>query len=74
MHGGSRGGQNQNQHPHQNQNQNHNAWGGADSRDQLSAGLSQDQHVPVRGFNAAEAKGALRRGMACHGDRNCRAT
>ncbi|KAH8423617.1 uncharacterized protein LDX57_001377 [Aspergillus melleus] len=63
MHGGSRGGhnQNQNQHQNQNQNQNQNAWGAGDSRDQLSAGLSQDQHVPVRGFNAAEAKGALRR-------------
>ncbi|PLB46019.1 hypothetical protein P170DRAFT_439708 [Aspergillus steynii IBT 23096] len=65
MHGGARGGQNQNPHqnPNQNQSQNPNARGAGDSRDQLSAaGLSQDQHVPVRGFNAAEAKGALRRG------------
>ncbi|GAB1194189.1 hypothetical protein APSETT444_003430 [Aspergillus pseudonomiae] len=46
-HSGSRGGQNQ------------NAWG--ESRDQLSTGPAQEQHVPVRGFNAAEAKGALRR-------------
>ncbi|XRM38479.1 hypothetical protein ABZX51_001892 [Aspergillus tubingensis] len=45
-HGGSRGGQNN--------------WG--DSRDQFASGPQQEQHVPVRGFNAAEAKGALRKG------------
>ncbi|GJP92603.1 PAP2 family protein [Aspergillus niger] len=45
-HGGSRGGQ-------------HN-WG--DSRDQFASGPQQEQHVPVRGFNAAESKGALRKG------------
>ncbi|PLN79323.1 hypothetical protein BDW42DRAFT_173190 [Aspergillus taichungensis] len=35
-----------------------NNWG--DSRD-LSAGLSPDQHVPVRGFNATESKTALKK-------------
>ncbi|THD00371.1 hypothetical protein EYZ11_000098 [Aspergillus tanneri] len=60
MHGGSRG-----QIPNQNPNHNvSNAWG--ESRDQLAAasgagGPAQEPHVPVRGFNAAEAKGALRR-------------
>ncbi|OJJ44895.1 hypothetical protein ASPZODRAFT_17809 [Penicilliopsis zonata CBS 506.65] len=38
-----------------------NTWGA--SRDAASMGLPQDQHVPVRGFNAAEAKAALRRGQ-----------
>ena len=38
-----------------------NAW--SDSRDQGSAGPAQEQHVPVRGFNAGEAKAALKRGM-----------
>jgi hypothetical protein len=52
-HGGPRGGQ-------QNQNTSNNNWG--DSREQLS-GPSQEQHVPVGGFNAAEAKAALKRGM-----------
>ncbi|KAE8164151.1 hypothetical protein BDV40DRAFT_261375 [Aspergillus tamarii] len=47
-HSGSRGGQNQN-----------TTWG--ESRDQLPTGPAQEQHVPVRGFNAAEAKGALKR-------------
>ncbi|UCK59154.1 hypothetical protein AFCA_001977 [Aspergillus flavus] len=46
-HSGSRSGQNQNN------------WG--ESRDQLSTGPAQEQHVPVRGFNAAEAKAALKR-------------
>ncbi|PYI06081.1 hypothetical protein BO78DRAFT_397493 [Aspergillus sclerotiicarbonarius CBS 121057] len=45
-HGGSRGGQNN--------------WG--DSRDQFASGPQQEQHVPVRGFNAAESKGALKKG------------
>ncbi|GAB1215671.1 hypothetical protein ATERTT37_004863 [Aspergillus terreus] len=45
-HGGSRSGQ--------------AAWG--DSREQSSPGPAQEQHVPVRGFNAAEAKMALKRG------------
>ncbi|EAU32993.1 conserved hypothetical protein [Aspergillus terreus NIH2624] len=44
-HGGSRSGQ--------------AAWG--DSREQSSPGPAQEQHVPVRGFNAAEAKMALKR-------------
>ncbi|GKZ20955.1 hypothetical protein AbraIFM66951_011306 [Aspergillus brasiliensis] len=44
-HGGSRGGQNN--------------WG--DSRDQFASGPQQEQHVPVRGFNAAESKGALKK-------------
>ncbi|KAE8382698.1 hypothetical protein BDV26DRAFT_253000 [Aspergillus bertholletiae] len=39
--------------------QNQNTWG--ESRDQLSTGPTQEQHVPVGGFNAAEAKGVLRR-------------
>lgn len=43
-------------------NQNANNWGGARERD-LSAGPQQEQHVPVLGFNAAESKAALRRGM-----------
>ncbi|KAL3451699.1 hypothetical protein BJX65DRAFT_268429 [Aspergillus insuetus] len=51
-HGGPRGGQ-------QNQNTSNNNWG--DPREQLS-GPSQEQHVPVGGFNAAEAKAALKRG------------
>lgn len=41
-----------------------NAW--SDSRDQSPAGPAgpaQEQHVPVRGFNAPEAKVALRRGV-----------
>ncbi|KAH1290329.1 hypothetical protein KXV52_006088 [Aspergillus fumigatus] len=33
----------------------------SDSRDQLATGPSQE-HVPVRGFNSAELKAALRRG------------
>jgi hypothetical protein len=33
-----------------------------DSREPLATGPSQEQHVPVRGFNAAELKAALRRG------------
>ncbi|KAL1999079.1 hypothetical protein VTN02DRAFT_5078 [Thermoascus thermophilus] len=37
-----------------------NAWGGP--REQVPAGPPQEQHIPVRGFNAAESKGALRRG------------
>lgn len=37
-----------------------NAW--SDSRDQSPAGPVQEQHVPVRGFNATEAKTALKRG------------
>ncbi|GIC93510.1 uncharacterized protein Aud_009998 [Aspergillus udagawae] len=32
-----------------------------DSREPLATGPSQEQHVPVRGFNAAELKAALRR-------------
>lgn len=37
-----------------------NVWGGP--REQVPAGPPQEQHIPVRGFNAAESKGALRRG------------
>ncbi|ODM20045.1 hypothetical protein SI65_05031 [Aspergillus cristatus] len=37
-----------------------NAW--SDSRDQSPAGPANEQHVPVRGFNATEAKSALKRG------------
>ncbi|KAF7587557.1 hypothetical protein BBP40_007046 [Aspergillus hancockii] len=40
-------------------NQNQNAWGG--ERDAPATSPTQEQHVPVRGFNAVEAKGALRR-------------
>ncbi|KAL6236750.1 hypothetical protein BDW75DRAFT_229265 [Aspergillus navahoensis] len=47
-HGGSRGGQ-------QSSNTSHTSWA-----DEVSA-ASQDQHTPVGGFNAAEAKAALRR-------------
>jgi hypothetical protein len=47
----SRGGQSQSQNAA-------NAWG--ESRD---PGPALEQHVPVRGFNAAEARGALRRSM-----------
>ncbi|KAL2218605.1 hypothetical protein M432DRAFT_613651 [Thermoascus aurantiacus ATCC 26904] len=36
-----------------------NAWGGP--REQVPAGPPQEQHIPVRGFNASESKGALRR-------------
>ncbi|KAE8356215.1 hypothetical protein BDV28DRAFT_127593 [Aspergillus coremiiformis] len=51
-HSGSRG-----------QNQNTaNTWG--ESRDPLSTGPTQEPHVPVRGFNTVEAKGALRRNPA----------
>ncbi|PWY90729.1 hypothetical protein BO70DRAFT_358177 [Aspergillus heteromorphus CBS 117.55] len=46
---GSRGGPN-----------NTSTWG--DARDQFASGPQQEQHVPVRGFNAAEAKAALRKG------------
>ncbi|KAL1850567.1 hypothetical protein Plec18170_006852 [Paecilomyces lecythidis] len=35
-----------------------NAWGAQ----QVPSGPPQEQHIPVRGFNAAESKGALRRG------------
>lgn len=38
-----------------------NSWSGP--REQAPAGLVQEQHVPVRGFNASEAKNALKRGM-----------
>ncbi|KAL3437112.1 hypothetical protein BDV09DRAFT_30214 [Aspergillus tetrazonus] len=47
-HGGSRGGQ-------QSSNTSHTSWA-----DEVTA-ASQDQHTPVGGFNAAEAKTALRR-------------
>ncbi|KAE8147725.1 hypothetical protein BDV25DRAFT_159704 [Aspergillus avenaceus] len=49
-HGNPRGGQAQNPS---------NNWG--ESRDQSGTGPAQDQHVPVRGFNAAEAKAALKK-------------
>ncbi|KAL4865651.1 hypothetical protein BDV12DRAFT_174306 [Aspergillus spectabilis] len=48
-HGGPRGGQ-------QNANASNNNWG--DSREVLN----QEQHIPVGGFNAGEAKAALSRG------------
>ncbi|RJE26616.1 hypothetical protein PHISCL_01030 [Aspergillus sclerotialis] len=48
--GGGRGGQNANMT---------NSWGG--SRE-FHSGPALEQHVPVHGFNAMEAKGALRRG------------
>ncbi|KAL3481672.1 hypothetical protein BJX99DRAFT_218114 [Aspergillus californicus] len=51
-HGGPRGGP-------QNSNTSNNTWG--DSREQ-STGPGQEQHVSVGGFNAAEAKAALKRG------------
>lgn len=35
---------------------------------------AQDQHVPVRGFNAAEAKNALKKGMAGHALRRMKLT
>ncbi|KAL5041799.1 hypothetical protein BDW71DRAFT_191108 [Aspergillus fruticulosus] len=47
-HGGTRGGQ-------QSSNTSHTSWA-----DEVSAAI-QDQHTPVGGFNAAEAKAALRR-------------
>ncbi|EAW11935.1 uncharacterized protein ACLA_006940 [Aspergillus clavatus NRRL 1] len=46
-HSGNRGGQNS------------STWG--ESRESSNTGPSQEQHVPVRGFNAAEAKAALRK-------------
>ncbi|KAL1969114.1 hypothetical protein VTN77DRAFT_368 [Rasamsonia byssochlamydoides] len=36
-----------------------NAWGGP--REQIPAGPPQEQHIPVRGFNASESKNALKR-------------
>ncbi|RAL12790.1 uncharacterized protein BO97DRAFT_477771 [Aspergillus homomorphus CBS 101889] len=48
-HGSSRGGQQQ------------NTWSDP-SREQPSSGPRQEQHVPVRGFNASESKAALKRG------------
>ncbi|KAL1992383.1 hypothetical protein VTN49DRAFT_4415 [Thermomyces lanuginosus] len=40
-----------------------NAWTGSAPRDHgTTTGPVQEQHVPVRGFNAAEAKNALRNG------------
>ncbi|KAL2825323.1 hypothetical protein BDW59DRAFT_146422 [Aspergillus cavernicola] len=50
-HGGPRGGQ-------QNPNASNNNWG--ESQEQ-STGLGQEQHIPVGGFNAAEAKAALKK-------------
>ncbi|PYH48818.1 uncharacterized protein BP01DRAFT_353117 [Aspergillus saccharolyticus JOP 1030-1] len=50
-HGTSRGGQ----------NNNNNTWSDS-SREQLPSGPRQEQHVPVRGFNATESKTALKRG------------
>jgi hypothetical protein len=52
-HGGPRGRQ-------QNPKTSNNPW--AESREQAS-GPNQEHHVPVGGFNAAEAKAALKRGM-----------
>merc|ERR1712187_578405 len=37
-----------------------NSWN--DSRDQSPVGPANEQHVSVRGFNATEAKSALKRG------------
>lgn len=50
--GAARSGQNSNQS---------NSWGGP--REQGPAGPTQEQHVPVQGFNASEAKATLRRSM-----------
>ncbi|KAL1982665.1 hypothetical protein VTN96DRAFT_1035 [Rasamsonia emersonii] len=49
--GGSRGGHSSNPS---------NAWGGPREQ-QVPAGPPQEQHVPVRGFNATESKNALKR-------------
>ncbi|KKK20752.1 hypothetical protein AOCH_007155 [Aspergillus ochraceoroseus] len=56
-HGGLRGGH---QPSHAPNNTSNSTWG--DARDP-SSGLSQEPHIPVRGFNAAEAKAALKKGM-----------
>ncbi|PTU17809.1 hypothetical protein P175DRAFT_0504564 [Aspergillus ochraceoroseus IBT 24754] len=55
-HGGLRGGH---QPSHAPNNTSNSTWG--DARDP-SSGLSQEPHIPVRGFNAAEAKAALKKG------------
>ncbi|KAF9894936.1 hypothetical protein FE257_004558 [Aspergillus nanangensis] len=44
---------------HSNSRGAQNAW--TEPRENASTGPTQDQHVPVRGFNAAESKAALRR-------------
>lgn len=37
-----------------------NSWGGP--REQTPTGPPLEQHIPVRGFNTVESKGALKRG------------
>lgn len=44
-----------------NNNSNNTAWGGPREQVPSPVGPPQEQHVPVRGFNAAESKTALRR-------------
>lgn len=44
-----------------------NAWAGERmNRDGASSGPTQEQHIPVRSFNAKETREELLRGMTSH--------
>ncbi|EGE79116.2 uncharacterized protein BDCG_01617 [Blastomyces dermatitidis ER-3] len=62
----SLGGHQQDRHPHRGYGNNANAtnsWG------PLHGGPPQEQHIPVKSFNAAESKGALKQGYQNVGSR-----
>lgn len=45
-----------------------NTWAGGDAakRDGKAASMPQDEHIPVNGFNAQEAREALKQGTTPH--------